>query len=567
MLMIRPTLLGLCLLCAACGAQQAAVSPTPRDPTAALRLEPQTPLTPPQPPWFAQAHSQAVAYPADLGQARVLALGRALSLHQTRQGVFAVDQSKGVLGRLNLPTDRFIWAGLDGQDNVWLSEKSGQMWTQDVRSTQAGRFVKKHNIPDAKSWDVAGSIVAVATPTAVHESQDYGNTWRIQPLPKAFSISQVYTRSDGVVALYGLQDGARTTYLKSKKETAWRLATYQPKNLGRYGSWLWNGDPTCIAVLADDARTWSATPDLSVLPGYQDVRNGWLNMTFEETASPQGTLLNSLTSAPPVPPKSMRHEGTTERCQDPIPDAASLRRNAPKPRQDLKTPCQGTACLFRTTRASMPISATFYAILADHTPTRAASLVRVEMDRGALDVHRPPVGCLPKRVFNAQGMGVLLCEHTTPDNTTVYTRAPDGPWTKEHAFKGRAHGITDASIAQDGTLLLRGQCDDAGSCQDSHIRRPMAPAKERWYTVAGVAMVTPAIGGRVLIGQVLPSRPEHLTLSITDGRRIRALTQINAIDKPVQDIRLRQGVVELLMGDGFKSTAIGVRADGALIQK
>ena len=303
---------------------------------------------------------------------------------------------------------------------------------------------------------MAATTAAVATATSVQESQDAGKTWRTHELPEGFTLSQIYTRPDGVLVAFGLLAGARTTYIKSREDLIWRVASYQPKNLVRQGSWIWNGDTTCVAVLAKDARTWSATPELSALPGYQDTRNQWLSMRFEVSPPSTGFMLNGLTSAPKPPAESMSHQGTTERCQDPIPQASALRPSEPPARGGLKAPCQGAGCLYRTQRPPMPTPATFYAILADQTPTRAASLVRVQMDPERVLVHRPPVGCLPRRVFNAQGLGVLLCERDARDIVSVYTRAPDGPWVREHDFKGRAQSVADASMATDGTLSLRG---------------------------------------------------------------------------------------------------------------
>ena len=96
------------------------------------------------------------------------------------------------------------------------------------------------------------------------------------------------------------------------------------------------------------------------------------------------------------------------------------------------------------------------------------------------------------------------------------------------------------------------------------MRRPGAGAPGRWYTVQGVASATPLSAGRLLLGQLLPQRPDVLSLSITDGRRIRALAQVNSIEQPVQDVRVHEGVVQLLVGDLFEPRPYVVHGDGTL---
>lgn len=524
-------------------------------------VDPKAPITfnvDGQPPWYKDTESIELASAPTFGQPIVLTLGKAVSVHRTQMGLFVIKQGAGVLGKLVLPPD-WIWVGLDGQDMLWGATAKGQIYRQSIADALANRWTKTKIIPQSNSWDVSGNMAGVLAGQKVFLSNDLGTTWQQVDVPKDLSAKQLHTRHDGIIALFGMATGKRTTYLSSDMGKTWQRSAFQPQNLKRHGSWIWNADPNCVGVLSRDGKTWSAAPQLTPLPGWKDPRNAMLSIRFKAHKLTKRATHNDLTSPPAVPPKHMTHTGEKPTCQDPIPEAKQLKtRTDDKTRGPQPTPCQGAMCLRVELLPKVPTSAVFYSIVPTMTATDPKQILMVDVDKNTTTVNTLPNTCVPKQIYSLAGMALLLCQRGK--ETVLMTRTRDRAWKEEVVIAQPVDSFRGVRMSTDGTIALQGRCDNKPSCQRSYVRRPK---KATWFMIRAVdaGHVLPVDQGRAL--SVIISSPGVMSVFLEDGQQAKKLTTIMGTKTRVRDMDLNpEGQLQLHMGDEFKVSKHVVQYNG-----
>ncbi|CAN0528101.1 unnamed protein product, partial [Laminaria digitata] len=394
-------------------------------------------------------------------------------------------------------------------------------------------------IPDARAIDVNAGLVIVGTARALHVSRDLGESFADLPLPDAFSLQQVFVRADGVMVVHGAQDASPNipvVYLSADGGASLTPSPFHSKRLLRYGSWIWNGDPTCVATLAADGEHWSSKPSLDGSPGYKDPRNAMLALVSGTYAPALGQTIATLSSPPPpTDDASMRHTGTEATCQDPIPTARELEEAAARAREEEEgrgpqpVPCRGAQCLREFSPTPPRETRTQFWLLADAhcegdtsracdgegaTSIRSPHLAIFDRREDALSIKDLPAGCVPHALHNASGMAVLVCRG---EEASVYTRSvASTSWSREIVLPV-PHALVGAlSLATDGTAMLHGVCPEReGACASSFLRAPVeAGSDSAWSEVKidNALAVIPVDGGAAIAVSVDSEASTLLTI-------------------------------------------------------
>ena len=555
------------------------------------------------PGWLEPAASKYAA--PSLGPASLITFGERVSLHRTPQGIIAVHAERGVIGPVSLPAQS-TWVGIDGADRIWVGKHDdGTLLmasdAEKARSPEGFTLIK--TIPGARAWDVQGERVVVATEQVIHVGTREGKQWKERTVKDLDRILQVYAGTDGVLVAQGESEMSRgreidlpDTRISRDGGISWELSSYQPGKLKRHGSWIWSGDPTCVATLASDGVSWSADPDLTHLPGYHDPREKMLSLTSElHVVADPSRIATSETPAPPQATQPL-HRGVQANCQDPI-----LTNLATPPAEEEETdagrgpklePCQGAACLRQSRPAATPTTHQLY-MLADGTcqwrdeATRRSDpgctpemgskllssphLVLWERVQDTFTMHAPPAGCIPEKSFSSSGLHMILCR-SREDAAALWTmRAePDARWQEEAILPTTASRISNVSSTSDGTLILHGACD-AQRCETSYLRAPGEVGEQdlwRALEVDGALMTLPVPGGRAIVASEVPGSTQRMMLwwASFDEDRLRPLIEVTGLEEPVLALSLddTQQHITLTLGTVMRNAQAILMSDGSL---
>lgn len=547
----------------------------------------------------------------------LITFGDRVSLHRTAHGILAVHAERGVLGPVTLP-EQSTWVGVDGEDRIWVGKHAdgALLMAQSVRAaSRVEGFELIKTIPGARAWDVHGDRVAVATEQAIHIGTQQGMTWKTRTIKALDRILQVYVGADGVLVAQGESELSRgrditlpDTRISRDGGISWELSSYQPGKLRRNGSWIWSGDPTCVATLASDGSSWSANPDLSSLPGYRDPREKMLSLTTTLHVVADPTRIATLEMPPPPSAQGPLHQGVQANCQDPIltnvPDSRQTNRGEPTreaetgPSEEMgrgpkAEPCQGAACLRQHIPTPTHTAHQLY-MLADATcqwpaevtpeqdPLCAKSsgatllspphVVLWERVQDTFEMHTPPEGCVPEKSFSSGGLHLLACRDEEGPQTTIWTLSatPGAIWQQEATLPSSPAMFSSVSSTSDGTLVLHGTCD-AQRCERSYLRAPGEHGEQdlwRAIEVDGALMSLPVPGGHALVASQLPGTTERLMLwwAAFDDDRLRPVLEVSGLEEPVLDLALddEQRHIVLTLGTIMRHEQALIMSDGTL---
>ncbi len=519
-----------------------------------------------------------------LGSAEQIAVGVDVALWRTTKGIFALSASRGVLGRLVLP-DGAAWVGLGANDSVLTASRAGTLWraASPMDALKPGAFTPVGRASGAGGWDASPTHVVAMTPTELFVSRDDGATFTSVTVVENAWIRYALARPDGLlVAIVEGAQGRRLHFSRDDGET-WEPSGFHPQRIRRDGSWIWNADVTCPAIMGVDPMKWSADPNFANLPGWKDPRRHMLRLSDAVVAPRDGLYASASTPpAPTVDPKKA-HVGLTTTCLDPIPDADSItptRSSADdvSDRDPLPPPCAGAQCLREAGGTGAPPSAELVSLLADaacDTPacqavSRPPHMLVQRPEAGILDAVEIPAGCTPQRLFDAGGLAVLACRQG--DGVALHTRPTGGDWALEATFEGTpARDLTSHSVLDDGTLVLHGRCapDLVSPCASSLLRAP-GPAgdADAWLPIdlPDLTLARPLPNGQALAVTASGANTEQATVWRVGEGGAKKLVEITGIDGALRDVRVdADGTLTARVGDTFTPATFTVTRAGALV--
>ncbi|WP_441293000.1 hypothetical protein ACSRUE_23765 [Sorangium sp. KYC3313] len=490
-------------------------------------------------------------------------------------GAFAVDEKLGVVGPLKLSA-RFTWVGVAGQqiDALYAATPEGALHrAADVRDAlRADGFEPRGNVPGATAWDAAGALIAAAAGERVSVSADEGRSFTSAVVVPGKAVRAVLVRPDGVLAAVvqaparGQQPAAPDTFLSLDRGQTWKRSAFQPRAIERAGSWIWNGDASCPAVLSRDGRAWTRTAAKSLYTTSLYARPTLgiaLHLSPAIRAIEAGWLRSSV--APPAPEPPRRGDaavGREPRCKSDdggVVGGIGLMGAA-------GVSCGGALCLLESaTPQPQPTRtriATFGDGICEPTSARppgsdcAAHLTRpptfavVDHIASTVTPVAAPEGCpQPVALHAAAGIGVLLCRGGS-GGATLFVRGAQGAWHAEGSQATPAEALKWVAAAPDGTLLLLEPTPPASARHreplQALVRSPLplgAPQAWRRVTAPDGVAALPAPGGAAL----LASSP-----AASAGRRLDV-----TLDRPGQpaltlarDVEVSQDLTLMEMRDG-----------------
>ncbi|WP_437573462.1 hypothetical protein [Sorangium sp. So ce887] len=483
-------------------------------------------------------------------------------------GVFAIHEKLGVVGPLKLPA-RSTWVGVAGSPpSTWVGV-AGSTWVGapstwvgapstwvgapstwvGVAGSQADSlyaatpegalhraagihealrpdgFEPRGSVAGATAWDAAGALIAAAAGERVSVSADEGRSFTAAVVAPGKRVRAVLVRPDGVLAAVveaparGQRPGAPETFLSLDRGQTWKRSAFQPRTIERAGSWIWNGDATCPAVLSRDGQQWTraASPDL--LHGRPPLDSA-LYLSTAIRASAAGSFRSAIAPpAPEPPPRGAAAVGREPPCKSD--DALGAGSVVGGILGAYGASCEGALCLLHLGPPLPPPTGTWITAFGDGLcdPARvppggacAAHLARpptfavVDELASTVTPVAAPEGCpQPVALHNAAGAGVLICRGGS-GSAAIFVRGAHGPWHAEGSQAIPAEALGSIAAAPDGTLLLRGPALPA-SAQGREplqalVRRPLPlGAAQAWRRIVvpdGVAAL-PAPGGAALL--------------------------------------------------------------------
>ncbi|CAN95086.1 hypothetical secreted protein [Sorangium cellulosum So ce56] len=606
MMASRLALLPLPLLVASCGPTAGsapaalapawvAIPPAPQEALArvagAPAVDPSAPLTLPiaampppatwvEPPLGEQERARAGRDP--FREHTEIALGEHVAIFAAKGGgadpaggPFAVDEKLGVVGPLKLPA-RFTWVGVAGQqiDALYAATPEGALHrAAGVRDAlRADGFEPRGSVPGATAWDAAGPLIAAAAGERVSVSADEGRTFTSAVVAPGKAVRAVLVRPDGVLAAVvqaparGQQPAAPDTFLSLDRGQTWKRSAFQPRAIERAGSWIWNGDASCPAVLSRDGRAWTRTAAASLYTTSLYARPTLgiaLHLSPTIRAIEAGWFRSSV--APPAPEPPRRGDaavGREPRCKSDdggVVGGIGLMGAA-------GVSCGGALCLLESAAPRPPPTRTQIAAFGDgiceptsvrpsgsdcagHL-TRPPTFAVVDHIASTVTPVAAPEGCpQPVALHNAAGIGVLICR-VGSGGAALFVRGAQGAWHAEGSQATPAEALEWIAAAPDGTLLLIEPTPPASARQreplQALVRSPLplgAPQAWRRITAPDGVAALPAPGGAAL----LASSP-----AASAGRRLDV-----TLDRPGQpaltlarDVEVYQDLTLMEMRDG-----------------
>ncbi|WP_438019813.1 hypothetical protein WMF18_12425 [Sorangium sp. So ce315] len=516
-------------------------------------------------------------------------------------GPFAVHADLGVIGPLKLPAG-FTWVGLAGErdDALYVATPDGALHrAADVRAAlRPDGFEPRGSVPGATVWDASGGLIAAAAGERVSVSSDEGRTFTSAVVAPGKAVRAVFVRPDGALVARVSAAGAPSrgrpappgraappaspappgrppppaspaaadTFVSSDRGQTWSRSTFQPRAVERAGSWIWNGDPVCPAVLSRDGRTWTRAASVDLLYDHATF-GGALYLSTAIRAREPGALRSALVPQAPAPPPSRAAAvGREPPCKD---DGAAGVVNSGL--MGYRADCEGALCLLEDVPPRPPPTRTRIAAFGDGRcdPARvppggacAAHLVRpptfavVDQRAAAVTPVAAPDGCAqPVALRNAAGVGVLVCR-AAGGGAALFARGAAGPWRAEGAHAVPADAIEHIVAAPDGTLLLLAETPLASAPRraplQALVRSPLplgAPQAWRRVVVPDGVAALPAPGGAALLASS-PAASAGARLDVSLDRPDRPLLALaRGIEVPndLTDIEVQDGRVRLFM--------------------
>ncbi|WP_437707517.1 hypothetical protein WMF45_27530 [Sorangium sp. So ce448] len=490
-------------------------------------------------------------------------------------GAFAVDEKLGVVGPLKLPA-RLTWVGVAGPriDALYAATPEGTLHrAAGVRDAlRADGFEPRGSVPGATAWDAAGALIAAAAGERVSVSADEGRSFTSAVVAPGKAVRAVLVRPDGVLAAVvqaparGQQPAAPDTFLSLDRGQTWKRSAFQPRSIERAGSWIWNGNASCPAVLSRDGQAWAriAAASLYTTSLYARPTLGIaLHLSPTIRAIEAGWFRSSVVPPAPEPPRrgdtAVGREPPCKTDDGGVVGGIGLMGAA-------GVSCRGALCLLESaTPLPQPTRtriATFGDGICGPTSARppgsdcAAHLTRpptfAVVDHIASTVMpvAAPEGCpQPVALHNAAGIGVLICRGGS-GGAVLFMRGAQGPWHAEGSQATPAEALQWIAAAPDGTLLLLEPTPPASAQQrepqQALVRSPLplgAPQAWRRITAPDGVAALPAPGGAAL----LASSP-----AASAGRRLDV-----TLDRPGQpsltlarDVEVYQDLTLMEMRDG-----------------
>jgi hypothetical protein len=476
--------------------------------------------------------------------AQIVARSSSFALVRSVAGVFAVDDTRGVRGPLQLP-ERAVWVGIAAQ-RVLAAEPGGELFAApDLQHAARGAFKRIAQVPGASLWDASMGFVATTAADEAFVSADAGASFRrATPRPNAI-LTDLAVRSDGVVAVIAaVPGGDREPFVSRDAGRHWARAAVEVDGLARVGGWIFTGQKECPVVLGADGVRWRDD-----LPGDALWRREWeagaLAVSQSYTAHPRLPMISPSDPAPPRAPRGSARMVTARSCDyetrfRPLPSEASD-GCGPGPLGCLKGSVgpaappgevriaffQDAACAPEDADRDDPVKCREGAPLV-HLPTAA-----VVAQRGSLRPVPLPADCEPEArqgLTAAGGVTVLLCKGE--GRRALYLGDAAGEWHREGELLAGA-GAPVAALAADGTLLLRVACSGLNRCENSawYLRTPRPLGDERAWKrldVQGATAYRSLVGGRALaiIDDDDPEGMISLTMVEVDGTSRRVATRV-----------------------------------------
>ncbi|WP_437911456.1 hypothetical protein WME73_27330 [Sorangium sp. So ce302] len=599
MMASRLALLPLPLLVASCGPAagsapaalapaSVAIPPAPLEAPAsaadAPAVDPSAPLTLPiaaippatwvEPPLGEQERAKAGRDP--FREHTEIALGERVAIFAAKGGgadpaggAFAVEQKLGVVGPLKLPA-RFTWVGVAGPqiDTLYGATPEGVLHRAAgvLDALRPEGFVPRSSVPGATAWDAAGTLIAAAAGERVSVSADEGRSFTSAVVAPGKTVRAVLVRPDGVLAAVveaparGQQPAAPDTFLSLDRGQTWKRSAFQPRSIERAGSWIWNGNASCPAVLSRDGRAWTrAAAGLYTRPTLGIA----LHLSPAIRAIEAGSFRSSVAPPAPEPPRrgdiAVGREPPCKSDDGGVVGGIGLMGAA-------GVSCGGALCLLESATPRPQPTRTRIATFGDGIcgPTSArppgsacaAHLTRpptfavVDHIASTVTPVAAPEGCpQPVALHNAAGIGVLICRGGS-GGATLFVRGAQGAWHAEGSQATPAEALKWIAAAPDGTLLLLEPTPPASARQreplQALVRSPLplgAPQAWRRITAPDGVAALPAPGGAAL----LASSP-----ATSAGRRLDV-----TLDRPGQpaltlarDVEVSQDLTLMEMRDG-----------------
>ncbi|WP_437292816.1 hypothetical protein [Sorangium sp. So ce426] len=486
-------------------------------------------------------------------------------------GAFAVDEKLGVVGPLKLPA-RFTWVGVAGPqvDALYAATPEGVLHrAAGVRGAlRPDGFEPRGSVPGATTWDAAGTLIAAAAGERVSVSADEGRSFTSAVVAPGKPVRAVFVRPDGVLAAVvqaparGQQPAAPDSFLSLDRGKTWKRSAFQPRSIERAGSWIWNGDASCPAVLSRDGQAWTraaaglyARPTLGIAlhlsPAIRAIEAG----SFRSAVAPP---------APEPPPRGGAAVGREPPCKS---DGGGVVGGLGL-MGVLGASCGGALCLLESaTPLPQPTRtriATFGDGICEPTSARppgsacAAHVTRpptfavVDHIASTVTPVAAPEGCpQPVALHNAAGVGVLICRGGS-GSATLFVRGAQGPWHAEGSQATPAEALKWIAAAPDGTLLLLQSAPPAGALQreplQALVRSPLplgAPQAWRRITAPDGVAALPAPGGAALLASS-PAASAGKRLDVTLdrlGQPALPLARDVEVDQDLTRMEIRDGQV------------------------
>lgn len=500
----------LCLLWTTITPAQEETDTRPTE-TSTPALQPLVLPAPPEsaaPDWLSPFDGERFSLPDN---APIVARGENYGIVRPHEDLYvAVHRTDGVLQQLPIPEDS-RWLGIDGDGAVVSLSKQGVL--SIARDQQ--NFVPLTVLQGIQDIDITPThVVAVSQNTLFRVNLADGTTASSQPLGKAqISLLEVAARADGVIVLRGQSGDTAKVWVGRRGR--FKPASATLPRLQRDGGWIWNGDFDKPLILASDAKTWLSDVDLS--PVREPVTYAELLATSDTGgATPHAPSITLTAPAAPRPD-----------VEPPLPIGLVGTRGIGAGKVGVR--CLGAFCVDYEPEViqGTPGFALFSEGLcgpddacAPESWTRAPGVAVIDFAGPALERRELPPDCIPRRLIDHGGLGILMCD-AGPRVTVFTTTAAADAWKQEVELDAE---LVDAQwhMTPDGTLFAQRHflcLEDTAYCTQAWVRQPQPSGDEGAWRVLAFENITQVIDvahGAVLLVTALDAQSFRLYWSTSD---------------------------------------------------